>query len=68
MKLDMRTIKQVFKAYSTQTMGVAINFVQDLKLGHYIKVAPRASFMGEHSSPSLATVAVARDLVNNSDC
>lgn len=36
----------IFKAYSTQTMAVAINFTQDLKLGHYIKVPPRATFIG----------------------
>jgi len=37
----------IFKAYSTQTMSVAINFVQDLKLGHYIKVPPKATFMAQ---------------------
>ncbi|KAG8748166.1 hypothetical protein FRC10_008899 [Ceratobasidium sp. 414] len=35
----------IFKAYAVQTMGEAITFVQDLKLGHYIKVAPRATFI-----------------------
>lgn len=38
----------VFKAYSTQTMGVAINFLQDLKLGHYMKVPPRATFISTY--------------------
>ena len=38
---------QVFKAYSVQTLTEATNFVQDLKLGHYIKVPPRATFTGE---------------------
>ncbi len=41
----------MFKAYSVQTIVAAINFVQDLKLGHYIKVPPRATFTG--SLPSL---------------
>lgn len=36
----------VFKAYSVQTLTEATMFVQDLKLGHYIKVPPRATFMG----------------------
>ncbi|TRM69006.1 OPT oligopeptide transporter protein-domain-containing protein [Schizophyllum amplum] len=35
----------VFKAYSVQTLASAQNFVQDLKLGHYVKVPPRATFM-----------------------
>lgn len=36
----------VFKAYSIQTLTEATSFVQDLKLGHYIKVSPRATFLG----------------------
>ncbi|KLO10879.1 OPT oligopeptide transporter [Schizopora paradoxa] len=35
----------VFKAYSVQTLTEATMFVQDLKLGHYIKVPPRATFL-----------------------
>ncbi|KAI5825925.1 OPT superfamily oligopeptide transporter [Schizophyllum commune Tattone D] len=35
----------IFKAYSVQTLASAQNFVQDLKLGHYVKVPPRATFM-----------------------
>jgi hypothetical protein len=38
----------VFKAYSVQTLGQAVFFLQDLKLGHYIKVPPRATFLGVH--------------------
>jgi OPT family oligopeptide transporter len=34
----------VFKAYSVQTLAEATSFVQDLKLGHYIKIPPRATF------------------------
>lgn len=37
----------VFKAYSVQTLTEATAFVQDLKLGHYIKVPPRATFLGK---------------------
>ena len=40
----------VFKAYSVQTLTEATMFVQDLKLGHYIKVPPRATFLGELGS------------------
>ncbi|KIY69806.1 oligopeptide transporter [Cylindrobasidium torrendii FP15055 ss-10] len=35
----------VFKAYSIQTLSEATNFVQDLKLGHYVKIPPRATFI-----------------------
>ncbi|KAI0338370.1 OPT superfamily oligopeptide transporter [Trametopsis cervina] len=35
----------IFKGYSIQVLIVALSFVQDLKLGHYIKVPPRASFV-----------------------
>jgi hypothetical protein len=37
-----------FKVLSVQTLGVSTSFVQDLKLGHYIKVPPRATFIGAH--------------------
>ena len=37
----------VFKVYSMQTLLQALSFLQDLKLGHYIKVPPRATFLGE---------------------
>lgn len=37
---------QVFKAYSVQTLTEAVSFVQDLKLGHYVKIPPRATFLG----------------------
>ena len=37
----------VFKVYSVQTLTEATSFVQDLKLGHYMKVPPRATFIGE---------------------
>ena len=40
----------VFKAYSVQTLTEATMFVQDLKLGHYIKVPPRATFLGEYEA------------------
>jgi len=36
----------IFKAYAVQTLSAATSFVQDLKLGHYIKVSPRATFLG----------------------
>lgn len=36
----------IFKSYSIQTLVEATAFVQDLKLGHYVKVPPRAIFVG----------------------
>ncbi|KAF8577241.1 OPT superfamily oligopeptide transporter [Ramaria rubella] len=44
----------VFKAYSVQALSEALSFVQDLKLGHYIKTPPRASFIVQLASTTLA--------------
>ncbi|PFH46867.1 hypothetical protein AMATHDRAFT_153607 [Amanita thiersii Skay4041] len=44
----------VFKAYSVQTLSEATSFVQDLKLGHYIKVPPRATFLVQLTATTLA--------------
>ncbi|KAJ7647777.1 OPT oligopeptide transporter protein-domain-containing protein [Roridomyces roridus] len=35
----------IFKSYSVQTLTEATSFIQDLKLGHYVKVPPRATFL-----------------------
>ena len=37
-------------------MGSALNFTQDLKLGHYLKVPPRASFMAQAVATLLSGV------------
>ncbi|KAI5478852.1 proton-dependent oligopeptide transporter, POT family [Pseudohyphozyma bogoriensis] len=37
----------IFKTYSLQSIGYALTFVQDLKLGHYLKVPPRATFWAQ---------------------
>ncbi|KIY53033.1 OPT superfamily oligopeptide transporter [Fistulina hepatica ATCC 64428] len=37
----------VFKAYAVQTLTESTAFVQDLKLGHYVKVPPRATFLAQ---------------------
>ncbi|TIB67791.1 hypothetical protein E3Q24_04023 [Wallemia mellicola] len=34
----------IFKCYSIQTMSEGLSFIQDAKLGHYIKIPPRATF------------------------
>ncbi|KAH7883260.1 OPT oligopeptide transporter protein-domain-containing protein [Phlebopus sp. FC_14] len=45
----------IFKAYSVQTLTEATSFVQDLKLGHYIKVPPRATFIVQAVGTLLAS-------------
>ncbi|KAJ7286788.1 OPT oligopeptide transporter protein-domain-containing protein [Mycena rebaudengoi] len=45
----------VFKSYSVQTLTEATSFVQDLKLGHYVKVPPHASFLVQLVGTFLAT-------------
>jgi OPT family small oligopeptide transporter len=44
----------VFKAYSVQTLVESMSFVQDLKLGHYVKVPPRATFIVQLVATTLA--------------
>ncbi|CEH15016.1 Sexual differentiation process protein ISP4 [Ceraceosorus bombacis] len=34
----------IFKVYAVQTMASTLNFVQDLKVGHYMKINPRYTF------------------------
>ena len=36
----------VFKAYSGQILEQVMQFLENLKFGHYIKVPPRATFLG----------------------
>ncbi|KAH9942142.1 OPT oligopeptide transporter [Epithele typhae] len=40
----------IFKAYATQTLAEGSQFVGDLKLGHYIKLPPRATFIVQMTS------------------
>ncbi|KAE8207966.1 hypothetical protein CF335_g757, partial [Tilletia laevis] len=41
-----RTIpNMIFKVYAQTGLGAAANFLQDLKLGHYMKIPPRTTFM-----------------------
>ncbi|KAM0750063.1 OPT superfamily oligopeptide transporter [Meredithblackwellia eburnea MCA 4105] len=35
----------LFKLYAIQPIGFALTFVQDLKLGHYMKLPPRVTFL-----------------------
>ena len=38
---------QIFKVYALQTLYSGLGFVQDLKMGHYMKVPPRQSFFAQ---------------------
>lgn len=44
---DPYSLRQIFKCYSIQSLIVGLSFVQDLKLGHYMKIPPRATFTGK---------------------
>ncbi|KAH9814731.1 OPT oligopeptide transporter protein-domain-containing protein [Melampsora americana] len=35
----------LFKTFSVQSLFVAMSFIQDLKLGHYMKIPPRVTFV-----------------------
>jgi OPT family oligopeptide transporter len=39
------SVSQLFKSFGAQGLNAGLNFVQDLKLGHYMKIPPRATFM-----------------------
>jgi hypothetical protein len=38
---------QLFKTYAVTTVSATLTFVQDLKIGHYMKIPPRATFFGK---------------------
>jgi OPT family oligopeptide transporter len=44
----------VFKSYAIQTLNEAQSFTADLKLGHYIKVPPRSTFLAQLVATMLA--------------
>ncbi|EJT97947.1 OPT-domain-containing protein [Dacryopinax primogenitus] len=46
----------IFKAYSLETLENTLAFVQDLKLGHYIKIPPRATFVAQVVATFLAAL------------
>ena len=39
---------QLFKVFAIQPMSTGIQFTQDLKLAHYMKIPPRTTFWGTH--------------------
>ena len=44
----------LFKTYGYITMSQALTFASDMKLGHYMKVPPRAMFAGQVFATALA--------------
>jgi hypothetical protein len=44
----------IFKAYAIQTLNEAQSFTTDLKLGHYVKVPPRSTFLVQMVATILA--------------
>ncbi|EST08368.1 Oligopeptide transporter, OPT superfamily [Kalmanozyma brasiliensis GHG001] len=44
----------IFKAYAMQGLFGGLGFVQDLKLGHYMKIPPRLTFMAQLSGVIVA--------------
>ncbi|WVR05633.1 OPT family small oligopeptide transporter [Kwoniella sp. DSM 27419] len=44
----------IFKVFGTQTVVEALSFVQDMKLGHYMKVPPRSTFIAQLSAAAVA--------------
>ena len=43
---------QLFKVFAIQSMGTGIQFTQDLKLAHYMKIPPRTTFWGTPLNPT----------------
>lgn len=43
----------IFKSLTLQTLTEGTRFVQDMKLGHYVKVPPRATFIVQLTSTFL---------------
>jgi hypothetical protein len=47
----------MFKAYGTITIAQAIGFIETLKVGHYLKIPPRAMFRAQ-TIPTLLSVVI----------
>ncbi|ODO11857.1 OPT family small oligopeptide transporter [Cryptococcus amylolentus CBS 6273] len=44
----------IFKVFSVQSIVEALSFIQDQKLGHYMKVPPRATFVAQLTATTVA--------------
>lgn len=55
----------LFKVYGHISMKQGITFLEDFKLGHYMKVAPRAMFMAQVSLPNIYIKFLVHRLMDN---
>lgn len=46
----------LFKILSTDVVGQGLYFAQDMKLGHYLKIAPRTLFMAQGTATILGAL------------
>ena len=46
----------LFKVYGDVSMQQAVFFLQDFKLGHYMKIPPREMFLAQVSPPTLPLI------------
>ncbi|KAK4683607.1 hypothetical protein P7C73_g6631, partial [Tremellales sp. Uapishka_1] len=40
----------IFKVFTVQSISEALSFIQDMKLGHYMKIPPRSTFIAQLSA------------------
>ena len=43
-----------FKTYGYMSMAQAVSFLNDFKLGHYMKIPPRSMFIVQVTSPTFS--------------
>lgn len=55
-----------FKVYGYMSMNQSVSFLNDFKLGHYMKVPPRSMFLVQVPKPQLTkiTISISLDLPN----
>lgn len=57
-----------FKVYGYISMTQALTFLQDFKLGHYMKIPPRTMFMAQVRLPFLLRIHHTMDLQISLTC
>jgi hypothetical protein len=46
-------VNQLFKTFAVESITQGLSFIQDLKLGHYLKIPPRSTFIAQLTSTVL---------------
>ena len=54
----------MFKAYGTLTLAQAIGFLDTLKIGHYVKIPPRAMFRAQIIPTFFSVIIVITSMMN----